>query len=209
MTKFRKSVAAVLAAGVLTLGFGPAATASAEAPATTRVSNDQAQTKLAALRQIVTTQNVDELLTRVDDPATVKQLTAARAELAAQEGQRAQDIDVIAELKKFAKFAQPIIVAGIRYGGPVAAAFVAALPLIVPLIPSLNAFAPIVAILAPPIALLIGKGAPILADLIESIEIEGVDESTAKQTLASHLRDSGLPPLSATMFGGVLAGLFA
>ncbi|ONI78962.1 hypothetical protein ALI144C_29955 [Actinosynnema sp. ALI-1.44] len=203
MTKFRKSVAAVLAAGVLTLGFGPAATASAEVPAASRAA---AETKLAALRQIVTPENVDELLTRVDDPATVKQLTDARAAL---DSPRAQDIDIIAEFKKFAKFAQPIIVAGIRYGGPIAAAFVAALPLIVPLIPGLNAFAPFVALLAPPIAFLIEKGAPILADFIESIEIEGVDEPQAKQMLTSHLRDSGLPLASATMFGGVLAALFA
>nr|WP_042184528.1 hypothetical protein [Kibdelosporangium sp. MJ126-NF4]CEL16360.1 hypothetical protein [Kibdelosporangium sp. MJ126-NF4]CTQ94284.1 hypothetical protein [Kibdelosporangium sp. MJ126-NF4] len=206
ISRFQKVVAATVAASALTLGFGPAATASAEAPPATPAAVAQAETKLAVLRQIVTPANVDELLTRVKDPATVQQLTEARDALAAP---AAQDIDIIAELKKFAKFAQPIIVAGIRFGGPIAAAFVAALPVIVPLIPGLNAFTPIVVLLAPPIAFLIEKGAPILADLIESIEIEGVDQAEAKQTLTNHLVSSGLPAASATMFGGTLAALFA
>ncbi|QWF83873.1 hypothetical protein [Amycolatopsis sp. CA-230715] len=201
LSRYSRPIAVLLTSGIVTLGFGPAATAAAETP-----SAVIAPAERTALQKIVTTANVDALIA-AGDATTAQQLAPIRAALADAD---AQDIDIIGALKKLAKFAQPIIVQALRVGGPVAASVLETIGNLVAAIPGVGIGGPITQAVLKPIALLIKTGAPALADLIESIKIEGVAKDKAREILTDHLRQTeGLPEDSAKAFGAALAEIYA
>lgn len=200
--KYSRPIAVVLASGIVALGFGQPATAATE----TTTSAVIAPAERAALQKIVTTANVDALIA-AGDATTAQQLAPVKAALA---NASAQDIDIIGALKKLAKFAQPIIVQALRVGGPVAAGVLETIGDLVAAIPGVGIGGPITQAVLKPIALLIKTGAPALADLIESIKIEGVAKDEAREILTGHLRQTeGLPEDSAKAFGTALAEIYS
>ncbi|WP_158880737.1 hypothetical protein [Amycolatopsis anabasis] len=200
LPRLTKSIAVVTTAGILSLGFGPAATAAAESTQVA-ITADEAAAK-AALERIVNLPNIDALSAQVTGD-TADALAEVRAAL---QSPSAQDIDLIGELKKLAKFAQPIIVAALRVGGPIVADVLDSIADLVAAIPGIDIGGPIVKAVLKPIALAIRVGAPALADLIEKIKIEGVPQAEAQRLITDHLRqDVGLSANSANALGSILA----
>ncbi|GAA4543604.1 hypothetical protein [Amycolatopsis samaneae] len=202
LPKYSRSVAVVLAAGILSLGVVPVAAA---APGTETTSAASQATARSALEKVVTTANVDALIA-AGDAETARQLAPVKAALAAGDD---GGIDIIGGLKDLLKFAQPIIVQALRVGGPIAATVLETIGDLVAAIPGVSIGGPITQAVLKPIALLIRAGAPVLADLIEGIRIEGTSKARARQIFTDHLRETEkLPEDSAKVFGAVLAEVY-
>ncbi|WP_020666288.1 hypothetical protein [Amycolatopsis nigrescens] len=201
IARFSKPIAAVVTAGVFTAGFAPttfAATGNTATPtiaSTTALAEAKSEitvlaNRVAALGDTSSAQQLDRFTAALNDPA-------------------ATDIDIIGELKKLAKFLQPIVVEALRVGGPIAADVLESIAKLVSSIPGVGIGGPITEAVLKPIATLIRLGAPALADLIEKIEIEGVAKDDARQRFGTHLRGEGLPADSADAFAAALAEIYA
>nr|CEL16641.1 hypothetical protein [Kibdelosporangium sp. MJ126-NF4]CTQ89007.1 hypothetical protein [Kibdelosporangium sp. MJ126-NF4] len=206
MSKFTKSVAVVVASGVLGLGTASIAQA-ATTPEVPVVAIENQEQVAAALREIVTVENIDALLAQVNDAATVQELTVARAELVSAKQNRDIYYDLFLILWKVGK---PVIVALLRHGGPLIGKLVGVIPDLLAGIPIAGVIAgPITAAVLKPVGELIATGLPALADLIEQINIDGVSQAEGEQRIVAHLASTGLPAESAAVFGkalGLLVG---
>lgn len=192
-------IALLVVTGTVALGVQPAVAAQpAPRVAVSQVSDSAAR---EALTSLVTQDNLRDLARRAQaagDTATVRALTEGRVALAGDGG-----IDIIGGLIAVGKV---VIVAGLRYGGPVAAAIVELLPALIGFIPGAAPFVPLLETLAKPIADLIRVGAPKLADLLE----QWWADPQRGEVLTRYLRDdAGLPADSATVFAGALTVLSA
>jgi hypothetical protein len=192
---FLKPVATVVTSAVLVTGFAPTALAATEADqaraAITAQQQDAAQRLLATLRQL-------------GAAPTVAQLTEAEAALAQVS---TEDIDWVEAFKIAFKVLQPFAVAALRYGGPVASAIIEFAGQVVARFPQLGE--PLNELFFKPIAALVREWAPRLADLIESIKIDGVPRDKATVLVADHLRTvEGLSvEASAVLSKGLVANL--
>nr|WP_042190079.1 hypothetical protein [Kibdelosporangium sp. MJ126-NF4]CEL19078.1 hypothetical protein [Kibdelosporangium sp. MJ126-NF4]CTQ95120.1 hypothetical protein [Kibdelosporangium sp. MJ126-NF4] len=206
-----KPIAAVVTSAILISGFAPTAVAATEIDqaraaitAITAAQQDKAQQLLDTLRQATTTERVDALAEQAaaaGDTATVTALADAKAGLSTV---ATQDIDLIAAFKELLKFLQPVLVAALRYGGPIAAGILEIIGAGLTLIPEVGGA--INDLIFKPIASLIKEWAPKLADFIESIKIEGVPQDEAAARIADHLHTvEGLSVQTATALGKGLA----
>ncbi|ONI77118.1 hypothetical protein ALI144C_34075 [Actinosynnema sp. ALI-1.44] len=203
-----KPVAAVVTSAILVAGFAPTAVAASEADriqaSISATQQDSAQRLLDTLRQATTPERVDALTAQAaaaGDTALAAELTAVK-DAAARVS--TQDIDLIGAAKELLKFLQPVLVAALRYGGPIAAGILEIIGSGLTLIPEVGSA--INDLIFKPIAGLIKEWAPKLADFIEGIEIESVTKDQAAALIADHLHTvEGLPVEAATFLGKGLA----
>ncbi|ALG06608.1 hypothetical protein [Kibdelosporangium phytohabitans] len=203
-----KPIAAVVTSAILVAGFAPTAVAAAEADRVhatiSAQQEDAAQRLLTTLRQAIAPERVDALaaqVTAAGDTALAAQLAAVKD---AAGRVSTQDIDLVAAVKELLRFLQPVLVAALRYGGPIAAGILEIIGSGLTLIPEVGGA--INDLIFKPIAALIKEWAPKLADFIEGIEIESLSADEVAALIADHLHTvEGLPAEAASFLGKGLA----
>ncbi|RSM87017.1 hypothetical protein DMH04_12340 [Kibdelosporangium aridum] len=205
-----KPVAALVTSAVLVTGFAPTALAVTEADRASAAITAQQENLLATLRNAVTPEQIDALAAQAaaaGDTTTVAQLTDAKAVLSTVSVEGIEDIDWIEAFKLAFKVLQPFAVAALRYGGPIASAFIEYVGEALSRFPQIGE--PLNEYFFKPIAGLIRVWAPRLADLIESIKIDNVPRDEAIARVAEHLRtEKGLSDAAATVLSkGLVANV--
>ncbi|SFP98695.1 hypothetical protein SAMN05421810_104112 [Amycolatopsis arida] len=191
-----KPVAVLLATSVLLVGGAQLASAGTLPPSATTASDVDELAVDRALGSVVTVENVDGLLAAAranGDTETVHALDGVRAELVTVLSEKSElggssvaNQDIIDTIKRIAKFAQPIVVAALRIGGPLAAQILDTIGNALRFIPGLGGV--ISSGVLKTVALGVREGAEALAALIESIKIEGLSQAEARDALAGQLR---------------------
>ncbi|WP_216216179.1 hypothetical protein [Amycolatopsis aidingensis] len=212
-----RPAAVVVTASVFLLGAGQAASATSTdlAAGQGEVHTTEYQVDLA-LSKVVTEENITTLLESARDAGdaeSVRLLTEARSALGEVQSEQtalasgsASDVDIIAIVKRIAKLAQPIVVAALRVGGDGAARILESIAKLVTSIPGIGLGGPITDVVLKSVATGLRVGGAVLADIIESIRIEGTPLVEARALLTQHLRtDAGLPQAAADTWGAVLA----